>query len=168
MTPLEEAAATVWSIRFATLLYIAGLLSMLLGREHNARALWTAGLLSYLAHVVFAFHYVHDWSHAAAAVETARQTEELFGVASGAGLFFNYLFTLVWTADTIWWWKDEEGYRRRPRWLASSVHAFLAFMFFNGAVVFASGFSRWAGLASIPPLLFLWLRARRGRLHARC
>ena len=167
MTPFE-VAATVWTIRAATLLYVFGLLSLLLGRERPARALWTAGLLSYLAHVVSAFHYLHDWSHARAAVETARQTEELFGVASGTGLFFNYLFTLVWTADTIWWWKDEEGYRRRPPWLAHSVHAFLAFIFFNGAVVFASGFSRWAGLASIPPLLFLWIRARRRRPRARC
>jgi hypothetical protein len=167
MTPFEQAA-TVWSIRFATLLYAAGLLSMLLGRERPARALWTAGLLSYLAHVVSAFHYVHGWSHARAAAETARQTEELFGIASGAGLFFNYLFTVVWTFDALWWWLDEDGYRLRPRWTSVFVHAFLAFMFVNGAVVFAQGFSRWFALAAALPLLFLWLRSRGGPPRARC
>jgi len=130
---------------------------MLLGRERPARGLWTAGLLSYLAHVVSAFHYVHDWSHARAALETARRTEELFGIASGAGLFFNYLFTLIWTLDALWWWMDEEGYRRRTGWTILAVHAFLAFMFVNGTVVFAHGFARWFGLAATPPLLFLWL-----------
>jgi hypothetical protein len=166
MTPFDEAAI-VWTIRLSLLLYVAGILSLLLDREGPARALWTAGVLSYLAHAVSAFHRVHGWSHEKAVLETARQTEELLGVSSGAGLYFNYLFTLVWTADALWWWIDPDGYRRRPRWTTFSVHLFLAFMFFNGAVVFADGFSRWVGLASTPPLLFLYLRSRAGP-RARC
>ena len=37
----------------------------------------------------------------------------------------------------------------------------MAFMFFNGAVVFGAGFSRWVGLAATPVLLLLWWRALR-------
>jgi hypothetical protein len=33
-------------------------------------------------------------------------------------------------------------------------------MFFNGAVVFTSGFSRWLGVAAIPALLLVWWRSR--------
>ena len=160
---MTDEAITVGTVRIALVLYVAASFSRLLGGERwvrTTRRLWSAGLLFYLAHVVAAFTFVHGWSHSKAALETARQTEELFGIASGAGLFFNYLFTLVWTADALWWWMDEEGYRLRPRWLRVLTHGFLALMFLNGAVVFAEGFSRWLGLAAAPPLLFLWLRSR--------
>ena len=54
-------------------------------------------------HVAAAFHYYYEWSHAVGLAETARQTEELTGMASGSGLYLNYLFTLVWLADGIYW-----------------------------------------------------------------
>jgi len=160
---MTHEAITIWTVRIALVLYVTASFSWVLGGERwerTTRRLWSAGLLLYLAHVAAAFHSVHGWSHSRAALETARQTEDLFGIASGAGLFFNYLFTLVWTADALWWWMDEEGYRLRPGWLSVSMHAFLAFMFFNATVVFAHGFARWFGLAATPPLLFLWLRSR--------
>jgi hypothetical protein len=168
---MTDEAITVDTVRIALVLYAAASFSRLLGGERwerTSRGLWSAGLLFYLIHVVAAFTFVHGWSHSKAALETARRTEELFGIASGAGLFFNYLFTLVWTVDALWWWMDESGYRHRARWVDVSVQGFLAFMFFNGAVVFARGFSRWFGLAATPMLLFLWLRSRPGPPRARC
>jgi hypothetical protein len=153
-------ALTIWSVRIALLLYISALFSWLLGGERRlrmTRALWSAGLLSYLAHVVLAFGWTHGFSHESAALETARQTGELLGVETSSGLWLNYLFTALWTADTLWWWSNENSYRGRPKWVTVSTHAFLAFMFFNGAVVFAKGFSRWVGLAATPPLVFLLL-----------
>lgn len=158
-------ALTIGTVRTALVLYVAALLSWLLGGrrwERATRGLWTAGVLFYLAHVAAAFHHVHGWSHQRALAETARQTQELFGIASGSGLWLNYLFTVVWTADAGWWWLDEVGYRRRAGRVSVTLHAFLAFMFFNGAVVFAGGFSRWFGLAATPLLLVLWLRRRDG------
>lgn len=167
---MQGEAMTIWTVRIALLLYVTALFSWLLGGkrwERTTRRLWSTALVFYLAHVVAAFHFVHGWSHDRATVETARQTEELFGVASGLGLWLNYLFTMVWTADALWWWIDEDGYRLRPRWMAVSAHAFLAFMFFNGAVVFAHGFSRWFGLAVTPPLLVLYLLSRSAGPRAR-
>lgn len=158
-------AITVWSVRGALLLYVAAL-GLWLGAhnergQRRARLAWTAGCLLYLAHVCAAFQYFHDWSHAAAYAETARQTTELFGIEWGGGLFFNYVFTLVWVADAIWWWRGVAEYAQRPRWVSAAIHVFLAFMFFNGAVVFASGFSRWVGAAAIPALLLLRWMSRR-------
>jgi hypothetical protein len=65
----------------------------------------------------------------------ARQTAELFGVRWGGGLYVNYVFTAIWAADVAWVWWDEAGYRKRAKWVSAAVHGFLAFMFFNGAVV---------------------------------
>ena len=154
---------TLWTVRIALLLYIAASFSWLVdGPRRRTRLLWTAGLLFYLAHVVSAFHWTHGFSHERAALETARQTEELFGVRSSFGLWLNYLFTAVWSADGIWWWWNEASYLGRARGMTMLLHAFLAFMFFNGAVVFAEGFPRWVGVAAAPPLLFLLIRRTLG------
>jgi hypothetical protein len=161
---LTGEAFTVWSVRAATLLYIAALALWLTATGsragRTARLAWTTGCLLYLAHVYAAFEYFHGWSHPAAYAETARQTAELLGVEWGGGLFFNYAFTAVWAVDVIWWWCDPEHYEKRPRWTTAAIQTFLAFMFFNGAVVFASGFSRWLGVVATPALIFLWWRSR--------
>ena len=160
---------TIWSVRAAVVLYTAALAVSMLGgaprksdrRKKMARNLWTWGLLAYLVHMVAAFHFVHAWSHRHASLETARQTEELVGVASGVGLWLNYLFTLVWAADVIRWWRDPSGHARRPRGMRLAVHFFLAFMFFNGTVVFASGFARSLGIAAMLTLLVAWFASRQ-------
>jgi len=154
---------TIGTVRVALVLYVVALLSRLLGGrpwERTTRGLWTTGLVFYLAHVAAAFHWVHAWSHQRALAETARQTEEIFGIASGSGLWFNHLFTAVWTVDTAWWWLDETGHRRRARWVSVALHSFMALMFFNGAVVFARGFSRWFGFVATALLVVLWLHHR--------
>jgi hypothetical protein len=162
---LTGTALTIWSVRAATVFYIAAVALLISAKTSRgrrmARLAWTAGCLCYLAHVYGAFEYFHDWSHAAAYAETARQTMDLFHLHWGGGVYFNYLFTVVWLADVVWWWIRPRQYENRPFWTAAATHTFLAFMFFNGAVVFASGFSRWMGGAATPALLLLWWRARR-------
>jgi hypothetical protein len=162
-------AVTIWTVRIALLLYLGAAFSWLVdGPPRRTRLLWTAGLVFYLAHVASAFYWIHGLSHERAALETARQTEELVGIRSAAGLWLNYLFTAVWCADAIWWWRSEGSYIQRARVIAVGIHAFLAFMFFNGAVVFAGGFSRWVGAAATPPLVFLLARrCRKGRQRGR-
>lgn len=162
-------AFTIWSVRAATLLYIAAIVVLLTAPMQRsrtfARPVWTAGCLFYLAHVYGAFEFFHGWSHDAAYRETARQTAELFDFHWGGGLYFNYLFTVVWVADAAWWWAQPLRYQNRPRWIRAMVHTFLAFMFFNGAVVFATGFSRWVGAAATPLLLLLWWRSENRALR---
>ncbi|NKB89534.1 MAG: hypothetical protein GKS06_15060 [Acidobacteria bacterium] len=144
-------AITVLTARLALLLYLVALLAMLAGARHRplARTLWTAGFAAYAVHVAAAFHWVHSWSHDAALAATSAQTAAAVGVASGAGLWVNYLFTVVWGIDVAWWWRRPDSYENRSWRSAAGVHAFMAFMFFNGAVVFAQGPSRWIGLVGL-------------------
>jgi len=120
-----------------------------------ARSAWTAGCIAYLVHVISAFNYYHDWSHAAAYRETARRTAEVCGVPWGGGLFINYAFTIAWIIDVVWWWKSER-YRRRSWLLVGAWHAFFLGMVFSATVVFEAGLGRWFGLALCLAMAFYW------------
>lgn len=115
-----------------------------------ARSLWTLGSLAFLVHVGMAFHYAHGWSHAAA----VRHTEEVSGV--GEGIYVSYLFTLAWTLDALWWWLWPARYAARSPWLDRLLHGFMAFVIFNGTVVFEEGATRWAGVAMFAALAAAW------------
>ncbi|BDC47700.1 hypothetical protein F183_A00160 [Bryobacterales bacterium F-183] len=122
-------ALLVWTIWLATACYLTAL-------RRRSRALWTAGLALYLAHVFAAFHYVHHWSHQAAYEDTARQTRELYGVDfGGSGLYCNYAFTLLWAFDVAWWWKSPESRQNRPKWQTWAIQGYLAFIVVNGALI---------------------------------
>jgi hypothetical protein len=157
---------TRWTVRLALLCY-AGAVALQLRpgftvqRQATARWLWTLGCVLYLGHVASAFQFRHGWSHDAAYRETAQRTAEAFGLDWGGGLYLNYLFTVAWVADVVWWWRGPAWYAARPRWLGWALHGFLAFMVFNGAVVFATGLVRWIGLAVGLGLAVLWWLSRR-------
>jgi len=137
---------TRWTVRIALACYTVAMACWWRRRDRLAGLAWTTGCLGYLAHVAAAFHFYHGWSHQAAWQETARRTADLMGWSWGGGLYWNYAFTLVWVADAVWWWRDAARYHQRRRWVTAVVHAFLGFMIFQGAVVFASGAVRWLGL----------------------
>ena len=148
--------ATVW---VALLCYPVGALG---GRV--ARLVWTLGCASVLVHVVSSFGVFYDWSHAVGLQETARQTEEATGIASGAGLWLNYLFTLVWLVDVGAWWLDEAAYRKRGWKLLVIEHAFLLFMIFNATVVFEDGATRLMGIVvTAAGIATLTVAVRRAR-----
>ena len=114
------------------------------GRDRAARIFWIAGGAFYLAHVAAAFQFEHHWSHAVAYEATARQTADVFGLNWGGGLYFNYVFTILWIAQAIWWWRS-----RALQW-------FFAFMFFNATIVFGSWLMRVLGLVSIVALVVVY------------
>jgi hypothetical protein len=157
---MEGSLLTHWTARAAFLLYAGALAAWMAARPRVARQAWTAGFLVYLAHVAAAFQFYHHWSHDAAYRETARQTGELLGIASGAGLYWNYGFTAVWAADVIRLWRNGKW----PRGVQAAIHCFMAFMFFNATVVFVSGWVRWMGIGVAIGLLALRLRRGRSRL----
>jgi hypothetical protein len=135
------------------------------GLPRAARAVWTLGCALYLAHVGCAFQFHHHWSHRAAYAETARRTAELFGWNSGAGLVFNYAFTLAWVVDAGWWWIAPASRQARPRWLSLAWQGFFLFMVVNATIVFESGPVRWLGVAGCAALGAAWVRSR-GKLRA--
>ena len=156
---------TIW---IAVAGYFAGAVVYALARGRRgldslARLAWTAACGALAAHVACAFHFHHGWSHAAAYRDTARQTAEVFGLDWGGGLYVNYALLAGWVADVCYWWIGGlRAYRRRPWPLVVAWHAFLFFIVFNGAVVFADGLARWAGLGLCAALAYVWLSVARG------
>jgi hypothetical protein len=116
-----------------------------------ARWCWTWGLVSYLVHVAMAFHYFHGWSHADA-FEHTRQAS-----GWGEGVYVSYAFTALWAGDVVWWWVRPSSFAARSPWLQRALCAFLLFVAFNGAVIFAADAIRWVGLAGFAGLAIAWL-----------
>lgn len=147
---------TIWTALF---LYAAGEY----GRTRRparrwARQIWLLGAACYLAHVAAAFGTHHGWSHSAAYDYTAAQTDALVGVATGAGLWVNYVFSLLWIGEGLWWQLFPDSHARRaPAWTHAVRGAFL-FMIVNGAVVFVSGPRRLLGIAVVAALVWIWRR----------
>jgi hypothetical protein len=148
----------LWTIRIAGILYVIAIAQMI--RRRPARVYWIVGCAFYLAHVAAAFHYAYHWSHAVAVQETARQTEALFGLNWGGGIWFNYAFTAIWTADAFWWLIAPGSRQSRPAWIDTAVHSFMAWMFVNGAIVFPRGPARWIAAGLAAALLLVWRRSR--------
>jgi hypothetical protein len=141
------AALTRLSIQAALAVYFAALA---LPRHRTlAKWLWTIGCLLTWLHIAAAMIYVHHGSHAAAVEDTARRTEALLGRRFGGGVYFNYVFAALWTADAFWRWLAPVSYEHRPRWIAGAIHAYLLFIVINGAIVFASGPTRWLSIAAL-------------------
>jgi hypothetical protein len=128
----------------------------------TARRLWAAGAACAAVHVTLAFHLRHAWSHASAVAETARQTDELVGFRFGGGVWVNYAFLAVWTADALWWGLSPASFARRPPALDAAVRLFLLFIVVNGAIVFAHGPVRVLGASSLAALAVAWHMGRGG------
>jgi hypothetical protein len=139
---------------------IGAAINLLAGQNQRwqlrGRWAWTIACLALLVHVVCAFAFYHNWSHASAYLETARQTAEVTGSNWGGGLFINYGFIAAWVIDTLWQWRGLEAYRRRPLWVTVIWQSVLIFMVFNATVVFKTGVMRWLGWALCLGLAMLW------------
>jgi hypothetical protein len=122
-----------------------------------ARWCWTWGIACFLIHVGMAFHYYHHWSHA----DAFERTRQISGL--GEGIYFSYLFALIWTADAAYWWLAPSRYAERSAWIDRLLHGFMLFMVFNGMIIFETGPIRWAGAVMFANLAIAWplLRGRR-------
>jgi len=135
------------------------------GRSGSAqsgyRSGWTIGCLFYVAHVACAFAFHHSWSHDLAYMDTARQTEEVVGLAIGTGVWFNYAFSGLWIADVLrlWCWHDSNGPlegRAGKVW-----RGLFLFIVFNATVVFENGAVRWLGLLGCIWVMLNWWWCRK-------
>ena len=156
---------TIW---ISMLAYTIGCVVFATSRRWNrdwwVRLAWTTGCAALLVHFVCAFHFYHAWSHAAAYVDTARQTAEVIGSNWGGGLFINYAVAMLWMADVAWWWfAGLPAYRRRSWWITLGWHGFLIFIIFNATVVFKDGLTRWLGLLVSLILCLSWVFISRQR-----
>lgn len=170
-----------WTIRLALAClvgyFVGGMLGGASGKETATggrkfailRWIWTVGCALFVAHVVCAFQFTHHWSHAHAWQHTANETQRLMGFSFGDGIYFSYLFLLLWVADVVCLWVGVS----RPMWMMLPVYLFLFFIAFNGAIVFEDGPTRPVGVVVVIALLPLvawsiarnagrWFQARAG------
>ena len=145
------------TIRGALACYFMAVAALLLPSSHPraTRVVWTMAWFIYLCHVTLAFDLAFDWSHETAVAHTRNRS----GV--GEGIYVSHLFTLVWTIDVLWSWISPRGHATRPKWVTLTIHGFMAFMVFNGTVVYETGFIRWAGVIGFTTLAALLARRMR-------
>jgi hypothetical protein len=145
--------------RVAVLFWALAAGAILLRFRDHARWAWALGSAAFCVHVTTAFDRVHGWSHVAA----IQHVESVSGF--GAGLFVSYAFTALWVADAGWWMVAPASYDARPAWFDRGIHAFMAFVVFNGTVVYETGLIRQAGIVIFAGLavLVVWRLSRRER-----
>ena len=130
--------------------------------QRRFRLIWTFGSVVCLVHILLALALAHGWSNHRAWLATAAQTKAVLGLATGDGLYANYVFCLIWLADAAGWWlTGVDPLQARPRLRLSRELMFLVMMFF-ATVAFGPWFWRPVALAAAG----LWL-LRRQLIHRR-
>lgn len=148
---MESLALVRGTMIAATVAWAAGevLMRRSPSADRLARSIWTAGIVLALVHVALAFQLVYAWNHDAAVAATVQQAADRFGRGWRGGIYVNYVFLAIWSADACWWWLAPATRRSRPAALETARFALFAFMFINGAVIFASGIGRLIGIAAV-------------------
>jgi hypothetical protein len=147
---------TIW---LALALFVIGETGRAFARHRSPPgwAWWafTLGLVLAIIHTLISFDIVHGWVHDDAVRATAIQTEAMFGVSAGWGVYVNYLFFAVWLADA-WWWRSAPAGYLRPAAITWTLRAFYMVVIFNAAVIFAVGWRRLMGLVLVSWLSRTW------------
>lgn len=128
-----------------------------------ARSASLIGLLLASAHFLLAFDVRHDWSHASAVQETARQTADVYGLDWGGGVYVNYAFLGVWALDLCRWRAGARPGTARSRFPTWLVRAFYVVVILNAAVIFAAGWRRGLGAALVVAIVAAWWPRTQGR-----
>ena len=135
-------------------------LAAFIGAEARRRR-WSAplsfaGLALLIIHIALAYGVRHGWSHDAAVLATAQQTEAVYGLDWGGGIYINYLFAAVWGIDAWQRWASPAAAAARRPALQWGLRAFYGVIIVNGAVIFVPGPRRWLGIAVVLALIWIW------------
>ncbi len=142
-----------WTAWGAFALWFGAEDSLLRHHHRRARHLWTAAAAVLALHIAAAFQWQHHWSHAAAVSATAEQTASVTGWSWGGGVWINYAMLTFWSVDVVRWWRSTgTGESNLPH---PALRCLFAFLWFQGAVVFAHGVPR-----AVAGSVFVWLALR--------
>ncbi|MEM9940392.1 MAG: hypothetical protein AAF939_02305 [Planctomycetota bacterium] len=161
-----ETSLSVWSIRISLLWMFATLAILIFRRMSHptwselARSSWLLGSFFSFLHASLTMGFYHRFDHNLAWEHTANQTQRMMGVSVGVGIYFNYLFVIIWMADALWWVGSPNSYLKRSKILNRIVYGYLLFIAVNGAIVFETGPTRWASIVGFSILLAGYLRKR--------
>jgi hypothetical protein len=159
--------ATKLLVRIALGAYLLGLF-LRFGPKPSlvlARRFWLVGAIALIIHVLLAFHFTHQWNHAAAVADTARQTEEVTGFAFGGGLYVNHVFLLTWIADAFFWNLFPSRYESRSKLTELLMQGWLLFIWFNATAIFGKEWVQPIGWLMLPLVCWLLWRGigRKGK-----
>lgn len=155
---------TLWLARASMACYTAALMVSASRRSSDSRGyrhwrvLWSAACVLLIVHVLAAFHFEHDWSHAHALNHTAKQTARVTGINWGGGLYFNYAFLMLWLADVILVWCRE---KKSPTTIRRTTDLACIFMVINATAVF--GPTWWFWTVAALALLLIVVRYRSSK-----
>lgn len=127
------------------------------------RILWSLGCIFALIHVFCAFQFIHDWNHQIAVKHTIIETERVTGLRFEYGIYFNYLFLLVWTIDCI---KLHNAHSNRKIGATHSlwsrfVHIYMLLIIISATIIFEEGFIRYISFISLALLALLFYFSAR-------
>ena len=144
---------TIWiSLAFyASAIAVQFLVEDPANRQKTFKNLWRCGCLFAIVHVICAFHFVHHWSHQAAVLQTIEETKAVTGMSFEYGIYFNYLFLLVWAIDCT------SG--ATHSWWTAIVHCYMLLIIVSATIIFESGSIRYISLLGLASLIYLLLRS---------
>ena len=149
-------AALYWIVWISLGLFALGEL----GKRHARSWAWPAsaiGLALLTIHIVIAMSVRHHWSHDAAIAATAGQTQAVYGLNWGGGLYVNYVYVAVWSIYLAVWHSVPS--RALPsRTLMRVFRVFFLIVIVNAAIIFAGGWRRLVGVFIVGALLVAWRR----------
>lgn len=155
----------IWTARLAVFAYLAAIGLVLAEKSRlSVQIVWTAGFAVFCLHVLAAFHFVHNWSHTAARQHTAEQTKELIGWDWGGGIWFNYLFLVLWGVDVLLGWTrigSSGSTANRLSKFSFVIHVYMAFIVLNATVVFGPAWWKPVMIAAVFILVGFAVRTRR-------
>jgi hypothetical protein len=106
---------------------------------------WRVGCGLLWLHVVGSWWLVHSFRWEQMWQHTAEVTERMTGINTGMGVLWNLVALVVWTADCLAGWPVAPlvgaPVPARSRW-RRAVEIYLAFLWFQAAVVFATPAAR--------------------------
>ncbi len=133
-------------------------------KKRVANVGWLFGLSAFAVHVWMAFEGFYGWNFSVALDETARLTEAVTGWRSSVGLWVNFAFFAVLTADLAMRVLKKGGVGKTQNRI---LEILVIFMMINGAVIFAFGPVRWFGSGLLLGLAtIIWYAKARHRNHA--
>jgi hypothetical protein len=133
-------------------------------RAAAPRLLFTLGLVAMVAHSFLAFALRYGFSQEAALLDAARQIEEVVGrPSSPRGFYANHAFMAWWALEAASWWGAPQSYAARPLAIVWASRLLFAFMFANGAIVFARGPVRVLGALGMIAAFAAWAAQVRWR-----
>ena len=155
--------ATIWA---SMALFAAGELAKAYARDRSSNwpwLVWAGGVLLCVVHMAIAMAVRYSWNFDDAARDTAVRAAAVYGFTWHGSVYVNYVFTLMWLAETVWWAASPRSYASRPAAVVWPSRLFYFVVVFNAVVIFARPPARPAGVALVAVLVLAWAGSRIGQ-----